>query len=125
LIGNSIVGTKLFAKMTPAQMAWDVEIGSSFVWSKGRRVYSYSGALTIALNVALPLAALGWLFAGMSQGGWKVNERWISKWRWRALGAAALLGLAIFFLLPKVEMETVRHPSLDEAQAAVRHVTGG
>lgn len=106
-IGNSTVGTKLFAELTPAQMASDVAIGSGLFWSKGRRVYSYSAALVLALNVALPLGALGWLLAGMSRGGWKVNERWISRWRWRLLAAAAMVGLALFLLLPKVEVETV------------------
>ncbi len=120
LIATSTVGTKLFAKMTPAQMASDVEIGSSFFWSKGRRVYSHSGAFAIALNVALPLAGLGWLLAGMSQGGWKVDGRWVARWRRRSLSLAAVVGLAVFFLLPKVEVETVRHPSLYDGEASVR-----
>lgn len=117
VIGNSTVGTKLIAKMTPTQMASDVEIGSSFVWITGRRVFSYSGALIIALNVALSLAALGWLLAGMSQDGWKINERWISNWRWRAFAVAAGFGSAIFILLPKVQVETVSHPFIEEDAA--------
>jgi hypothetical protein len=117
LIGNSTVGTKLTGRLTPAQMASDVEIKSGFFWSIGRRVYSRSGALTIALNVALPLAALGWLLMGMSQGGWKIDERWISRWRWRFLAAAAGLGLAVFLLLPKVEVQAV---SPYPEQSAVR-----
>jgi hypothetical protein len=127
LIGDSTVGTKLFATVTPAQMGSDVEIGSRFLWSKGRHVYSYTGALVIALNVALPLATLGWLLPGMSRGGWKVNERWISRWRWRLLAAAAMLGLVVFFLLPKVEVETVSHPyvQVDEAPARQTPPSGG
>jgi hypothetical protein len=123
LIGDSTVGTKLFAKLTSAQMTSDVEIGSRFVWSKGCRVYSYSGALVIALNVALTLAALGWLLVGMSHGGWQVNAQWISKWRWRSLAAAAVVGFVIFFLLPKVEVETVSHFPVHEDQAAVRQTS--
>jgi hypothetical protein len=42
------------------------------------------------------------------------NERWISKWRWRSLAAATMLGLAVFLLLPKVEVETVSHSSFTE-----------
>jgi hypothetical protein len=120
LIGNSRVGTKLSAKLNPAQMASDVQVRTNFFWSIGRRVYSRSGALSIALNLALPLGVLGWLLAGMSQGGWKVNQRWITRWRWRSLAAAAGLGLAVFLLLPKVEIETVQRPSIHEDQAGVR-----
>ena len=43
-------------------------------WRKGPPSISYSGALTIALNVALPLAALSWLLMGASRGGWNVAE---------------------------------------------------
>ena len=69
--------------------------------------------------MALPVAAVAWLLAGMSQGGWKVNDRWISNWCWRSLAFAVVLGLAVFLLLPKVEVETMSHPSGHEEEAAV------
>jgi hypothetical protein len=119
LIGNSRAGTKLSAKLTPAQMASDLAIKSSFFWSLGRRVYSHSGALTIALNLALPGAALGWLLAGMSQGGWQVTEPGIARWRWRWLAGASALGLVVFLLLPKVEVEKVSHPRFRPNEEAV------
>jgi hypothetical protein len=104
LIGDAPVGTKLSARLSPAQMASDVDIHSARFWRKGATVYSYSGALTIALNVALPLAALSWLLIGASRGGWNVGEKWISRWRWGLLAATAGVGLAVFLLLPKVEI---------------------
>jgi hypothetical protein len=88
----------------------DVELKSAFFWSRGRRVYSHSGALTVALNVTLPLAAFVWLLVGASRGGWKVDERWLSRWRFRSVVAATGLGLIVFLLLPKVEVETQRIP---------------
>lgn len=120
LIGNSTVGTKLSAQLTPAQMASDVQLHSRFFWRQGRYVYSYSGALTIALNVGLPLAALAWLLAGMSRGGWKVTDQWIAKWRWRSLAAAVGIGLAVFLLLPKVEIEAAPQPFAHGDDAAAR-----
>jgi hypothetical protein len=104
LVSGSTVGTKLSARLSPKQMASDVDIRSGVFWRKGATVFSYSGALTIALNVALPLAVLGWLLAGASQGGWKVTEKSISRSRWCLLVAAAGTGLAVFLLLPKVEV---------------------
>ena len=104
LVGDSTVGTKLSARLSPKQMASDVEIHSAVFWRKGATVFSHSGALMIALNVALPLAALGWLLLGASRGGWNVTEKWISRWRWRLLAVAAGAGLAVFLLLPKVEI---------------------
>jgi hypothetical protein len=104
LIGDSTVGTKLSARLTPKQMASDVNIGSGVFWRQGATVFSYSGALTIALNVALPLAVLSWLLAGASEGGWKVTKQGISRWRWCLLTAAGGIGLAVYLLLPKVEV---------------------
>lgn len=117
LIGDSTIGTKLLGRMTPAQMASDVDISSRFFWSIGRRVFSYSGAIVVALNIALPLAAIGWLLAGMSQGGWKVDTRWVSRWRKRSLWLAAGVGIGVFLLLPKAEVETTRRPRRDHGQA--------
>jgi hypothetical protein len=112
LIGNSTIGTKLSGRLSPAQMASDVEIQSKFFWRKGARVYSGVGALTIALNVAVPLATLAWLLLASCRGGWKTNEHWISRWRRRLVAAALGLGCAVFLLLPKVEVETVSHPPI-------------
>ena len=106
MIGDSPVGTKLSARLSPGQMASDVNLHSTWFWSKGAAVYSYSGALMIALNVALPLAALSWLLIGASRGGWNVGEKWISRWRWRLLAVAVGVGLAVFVSLPKVEIVT-------------------
>jgi hypothetical protein len=104
LIGDSPVGKKLSAHLSPGQMAADVNIRSAWFWRKGATVYSRSGALIIALNVALPLAALSWLLMGASRGGWDVGEKWISRWRWRLLAESVLIGLAVFLWLPKVEI---------------------
>ena len=128
LVGDSTVGTKLSAQLSPKQMASDVEIRSAVFWRTGATVFSHSGALTIALNVALPLAALGWLLLGASRGGWNVTEKWISRWRWRLLAGAAGVGLAVFLLLPKVEIvsssdgssKDVRAPSFPESGRAAR-----
>jgi len=104
LIGGSTVGTKLSARLSPKQMASDVDIQSGIFWRRGATVFSYSGALTIALNVALPLAVLSWLLAGASEGGWKVTRQGISRWRRYLLAASAGVGLAVYLLLPKVEV---------------------
>jgi hypothetical protein len=104
LVGDSTVGTKLSARLSPKQMASDVEIHSGAFWRRGAMVFSHSGALTMALNVALPLAALGWLLMGASRGGWEVTEQWVSRWRWRFLAVAVAVGVGVFALLPKVEV---------------------
>jgi len=104
LIGGSTIGTKLSARLSPKQMASDVDIHSGVFWRKGATVFSYSGAVTIALNVALPLAAISWLLAGASRGGWKVTDKAIARWRRGLLAMAAGTGLAVYLILPKVEV---------------------
>jgi hypothetical protein len=64
--------------------------------------------------VALPLAALTWLLLGTTRGAWAVNEKWISRWRWRLLAAAICLGLAVFACLPKTEIVRVTYPSISQ-----------
>jgi len=104
LIGASTVGTELSASLTPKQMETDAEIKWSGFRTKRAYVYSDSGAATIALNVALPFAVLGWLSLGASRGAWKVDSRQIWRWRWRVAAAAIVIGTMIFFLLPKVDI---------------------
>jgi hypothetical protein len=106
LVGNSITGTKLSAKLTPRQMASDTEVKTRWFLKTGSTVYSYSGARTISANIALPLAAAGWLLFGAMRGGWNVKEHWVWRWRWRLLAATLALGLGVYLLLPKVEVVT-------------------
>lgn len=120
LIGDAPVGTKLRAHLSPGQMDSDVDIHSTWFWRSGTTVYSHSGALMIALNISLPLAALGWFLMGSSRGGWNVSEKWISRWRWRLLAGAAGIGLAVFLLLPKVEivsLEIASHALVPQQEA--------
>jgi hypothetical protein len=108
LIGALTVGTKLSATLTPKQMDTDAEIKwASFFRTQRAFVYSDAAAATIALNVAIPLGALGWLALGASRGGWGVNERRILHWRWRLIVVAIGIGAAIFFLLPRVDIIAV------------------
>jgi len=88
---------------TDAEIKW-----ASFFRTQRAFVYSDAAAVTIALNVALPLGALGWLALGASRGGWRVDEGQILRWRWRMIGVAIGIGIAIFFLLPTVEIIAVQ-----------------
>jgi hypothetical protein len=105
-ISNATVGTKLVATLTPRQMAEDVEIGWRRFGRTGDMVFSHAGAAVVGLNVSLPLAVCGWLLVGASRGGWGVEARDITRWRWQVLAAAAAVGLALFLWLPKVEVVT-------------------
>jgi hypothetical protein len=108
LIGSSTVGTKLSATLTPKQMDTDAQIKqASFFLTRRAFVYSDAAAVTIALNVALPLGALGWLALGASRGGWGMDERRILHWRWRLMALAIAIGTGIFLLLPRVDIIAV------------------
>lgn len=105
-ISNATVGTKLSASLTPQQMKADAEITWRSFSRRGAMVYSHAGAAIFALNVGVPLAVLGWLLVGASRGGWGVDEKFVARWRWRIVLAALIVGLVIFWLLPKVELVT-------------------
>jgi len=105
-ISNATVGTKLSGALTPQYMKEDAEITWQRFSTKAATVYSHSGASIVALNVGVPLAVVGWLLVGTSRGGWGVDERFVVRWRWRTLFGALIVGLGIFWLLPKVDIVT-------------------
>lgn len=104
LVGRATVGTKLSGDLSPRQMSRDAEIGWHRFSSRGAVVYSPAGARGLALNIAVPLAALGWVLAGASHAGWNRDGKIIARWR-RRLGIAACgIGLLVYWLLPKAEV---------------------
>jgi len=105
-ISNATVGTKLSAVLTPQQMKVDAEISWQRFSTKAATVYSHAGAAIVALNVAVPLAVLCWLLIGTSRGSWGVDEKFIARWRQWAILGALVVGLGIFWLLPKVDIIT-------------------
>lgn len=104
-IGVATVGTKLSGTLTPAQMKQDARI----TWAKfsrvGANVYSYGSAATVAINVAVTLAVIGWLAVEACRGGWGVTDKFVRDWRWRMLPVSVAIGLLVFALLPKVEID--------------------
>jgi hypothetical protein len=106
-IGAATVGTKLTATLKPAQMASDVSIDFKRFSAQGATVYSQRGATMVALNIAVPLAAIAWLLLGASRGGWNVKEKTIWLWRCQAVVLSVVLGLSIYAFLPKVEVVRV------------------
>lgn len=105
-ISNATVGTKLSGTLSPRQMTADAEINWRSFSSQGATVYSHAGAAIGALNVGVPLAVLGWLLVGASRGGWGVDDKFVTRWRWLMILAALVVGRAIFWLLPKVDIVT-------------------
>lgn len=106
IVGSSAVGTKLSAVLNPDQMASDVTLLPARFSRIGSTAYSSPGAINIALNIALPIGAIGWLLLGASQGGWDVRENTLKRWRRWFLVLTMGFGLAIFIMLPKVEVES-------------------
>ena len=113
-VGDAEVGTKLSGKLSPRQMETDTPITWGTYWPKGSTVYSSAGAFTIALNVTLPLLVLAGLLVGASSGGWRVDNQFIRRWRWRLATGAILVGIAVFLYLPKVEVAEVSRPASGE-----------
>lgn len=48
-----------------------------------------------------------------------MHPRWVARWRKRSLCLAAGLGIVVFLLLPKVDVEIIRRPPQDYGQAPV------
>lgn len=105
-ISNATIGTKLSAHLSPGQMKADAEITWRNFSSRGAFVYSRAGATAIAVNIGLPMAILGWLLVGASRGGWGVDDKFIARWRWRVTLVALVVGLGVYWFLPKVEIVT-------------------
>lgn len=102
--GNATVATKLSGKLKPKQMQSDVVIKSSRFLPTGRYIFSYSGAFVIALNIAIPLAALSWFAAGGIHDGWTVNSKLIWAVRRKLLAISVVASIIVFCWLPKTEI---------------------
>jgi len=110
LIGNSTIGTKLAANLTPAQMSADVPIQWGRFRSKGATVYSRHGAAIIGLNTAVALAALSWFLINATRGSWNTQEKQIRRRRWQSIAASLAIGLFVYAFLPKVDVHPVGPP---------------
>ncbi len=105
-IGDATIGTKLSGTLTAEQMKTDAEINWRGFSRRGATVYSHAGAAIVALNVGVPLAVLAWLLVGASRGGLGVDEKSIARWRFQVILAAMIIGFAVYWLVPKVEITT-------------------
>lgn len=110
-MGRAKVGTKLSAKLSPARMTTDAEIQWSRFTRTGAEAYSPGGAVTVALNVAIPLGVLAWVLVGACRGGWGVDEAFVRRWRRRLLWVSLLAGLLVFAALPKVQVVEGGNPA--------------
>lgn len=104
IIGNATVGTKLSGRLTPKEMASDVNIGTSFLGKTGAYVFSYAGATLITLNVILPLGMIAWAMLDASRNSWDAASKPLWRSRCYLLTATLAAGLTLFALMPKVEI---------------------
>lgn len=116
LTGNSEVGTKLTARLNPAQMKSDVEISWTPYWAKGATVYSYYGATICTLNIIAPLAMIGILLINASRCGRLFTSEDVGRWCQRFVIGVVLLGIVIFCWFPKTEVEVVGGPNISSRE---------
>jgi hypothetical protein len=124
IVVNSPVATKLSATLNSASMQKDCYI----TWIPYQRVrptyYSHDGATTFAINMlvtTLVTVGLIWLLLHRIEGGW-------AKWLRKACGWLAVLGvvasLAVYVLLPKVEVTLSRMPVMRMRSTIVQVSSG-
>jgi hypothetical protein len=111
-VAGAPVATKLTATLTPDQMREDVWLSASRFREKRNRLYSRTGAMTIALNWGSGLFAAGLLVACVESLGRPGRGGKFA--RAAGLNAAAGLVLAgvIYLALPTTEVRLVRSPSV-------------
>jgi hypothetical protein len=105
LIGGAAIGTKISARLTPAQMsAADININWTAYGRKGALVFSPEGARLLALNITAPLAVLAWFLASSIHDGWRIDQTKIWRRRIISLAVCGAVGFLIYAFLPKVEV---------------------
>jgi len=104
---GSKVATKLTATLTPRQMRSDVKIHWRPYWKTGALAFSNYGALIVTLNMALPLALLGWFLIGASRSEQFFTSKNAWQWRGRFIVGMAIFGVLLYLWLPKVPVEIV------------------
>jgi len=111
-VAGAPVATKLTATLTPDQMREDVWLSASAFREKRNRLYSRTGAMTVALNWGSGLFAIGLLVASLLSLGRPDRQAKLA----RAAGLSALAGLVlaglIYLALPTTEVRLLRSPSM-------------
>ena len=111
-VAGAPVATKLTATLTPDQLREDVWLSASAFREKRNRLYSRTGAMTVALNWGSGLFAIGLLVAGVLSLGRADRQGKLG----RAVGLSALAGLVlaalIYLALPTTEVRLLRSPSI-------------
>jgi hypothetical protein len=120
-VAGAPVATKLTATLTPDQMREDVWLSASAFREKRNRLYSRTGAMTVALNWGSGLFVVGLLVACVVSLGRPDRQSKLA----RAAGLSALAGLVlaglIYLALPTTEVRLVKSPSID-AQSILFHL---
>jgi len=105
--GRAKVVTRLTGRLSPDDMKTD----SYPQWDPYRYqkpvVFSYRGASITALNVAVAIVVAGWLAVFLMESGWKVTPAFQRTWYLRLLLAGIVVGLTVYFLLPKTAVKLV------------------
>ena len=113
-IAQASVGTKLSARLTAKQMRKDTEVLWRNFSDQGETVYSRAAALDLTLDVvvafAIVVASLFGMIALRHDSG--VAKDCFGRWRWWLAGAALLLGVSLFYGLPKTEVTEVERDNL-------------
>jgi hypothetical protein len=106
-VGGAPNGTQLVGTLQARDMGDDAVIRWRRAVPTGATVYSRSAAARIALNLAVPLAVLGWVLTGTTGNGGHAVRGFLGRLRAAVVAVALLAGLWTYGLLPKTDVVSV------------------
>jgi hypothetical protein len=107
-LGGSIVGTKLTATLSPAQMRQDVWLDWHYFRETGDRKYSRAGARTLALNLGVGLFATVLFAAFIVADRSERRRRHLGRFSLAALMAGGALAGITYLVVPKIDVRLER-----------------